>query len=245
MKLINEIGNTYGNLTVVDSVKEKGRTKWVCKCSCGTTVVRAGHDLRGGTVKRHCGCETIKRRDAIVGKVFGKLTVISFSHKDKTRRNMFNCLCICGQNHVVSARNLQREVSTHCGCDKKLRGPVLPEGHAVRNKLLSTYKRNAKHKGLEFSLTDEQCFTLFESDCFYCGEPPVERTIPKASTPYYANGIDRKDSDMGYLTNNVVPCCTFCNYTKNKTSFEEFLRWINKVHDYQKKNTATVEAQSI
>lgn len=55
--LINEIGNRYGKLTVIEYA---GRDKWSnalwkCKCDCGNETIVAGITLRVGEVKS-CGC---------------------------------------------------------------------------------------------------------------------------------------------------------------------------------------------
>lgn len=52
----NELGNTYGRLTVISqtaSVNEKAA--WLCACSCGNSKVVTGDGLRTGRVVS-CGC---------------------------------------------------------------------------------------------------------------------------------------------------------------------------------------------
>lgn len=58
----NEIGNTYGRLTVIEfaGTKSANRGKsrlamWKCACECGATTVVNGHDLRRGNTTS-CGC---------------------------------------------------------------------------------------------------------------------------------------------------------------------------------------------
>lgn len=63
---INEIGNKYGKLTVVDfaknpSLDKKGNARWLCKCDCGNTKEIIGYNLRGGHSKS-CGCEVHKTK---------------------------------------------------------------------------------------------------------------------------------------------------------------------------------------
>ena len=59
--LINEIGNRYGNLVVIDRVETRKTPKgnrsanWLCKCDCGRTHIAKGIHLRSGSVKS-CGC---------------------------------------------------------------------------------------------------------------------------------------------------------------------------------------------
>ena len=54
--LKSEIGNQYGRLTVVRrAASVKGKTLWVCQCSCGELHETSGDNLRRGKVKS-CGC---------------------------------------------------------------------------------------------------------------------------------------------------------------------------------------------
>jgi hypothetical protein len=55
-KLIDLTGKTFNRLTVIerDTTKSK-RTRWICKCSCGTETVVLGSDLKDQKVKS-CGC---------------------------------------------------------------------------------------------------------------------------------------------------------------------------------------------
>lgn len=61
MRTINEIGNRYGLLTVVDRgetyISPKGRrmARWLCKCDCGKSIEVLGLALRRGDTKS-CGC---------------------------------------------------------------------------------------------------------------------------------------------------------------------------------------------
>lgn len=92
--------------------------------------------------------------------------------------------------------------------------------HSIRE-TYGIYKRNAKKRGFDFNLTYNDIGTLMYSDCYYCGGFPSE-----------INGIDRVDSSKGYNVNNVVPCCSKCNYLKNSSTQEEFALWIVNVYDW-------------
>ena len=57
--MINELGNPYGNLTVIEYAgrTKGGDSRWLCRCKCGNTTTVARGDLRksyGGT--KSCGC---------------------------------------------------------------------------------------------------------------------------------------------------------------------------------------------
>lgn len=61
MKLIDLTGRTYGAWKVLERAEndKKGRSRWLCRCKCGTERIVAGSNLRTGESKS-CGCEQYK-----------------------------------------------------------------------------------------------------------------------------------------------------------------------------------------
>lgn len=115
----------------------------------------------------------------------------------------------------------------------------LPEGIAARNRLFYYYKKGAKRKNLEFELTIEQFERLTKSNCFYCGVKPSNSMLnevikKRMNGDYIYNGIDRVDNTRGYVIDNVIPCCSKCNYMKNSSEVSEFLEHILKIAKHHK-----------
>ena len=55
MKKIDETGNKYGRLTVLEEGKSYlGMAMWWCRCECGISKKISGISLRSGT--KSCGC---------------------------------------------------------------------------------------------------------------------------------------------------------------------------------------------
>ena len=54
MRLIDLTGQTFGRWTVQER-SGTGRTRWLCKCECGTTTSVDGATLKNGT-SQSCGC---------------------------------------------------------------------------------------------------------------------------------------------------------------------------------------------
>ena len=75
------------------------------------------------------------------------------------------------------------------------------------------YTRSARDKNLEFKLTLSDFTVLTEQPCYYCG------TVQERGF----NGIDRQNSEIGYITDNCVSCCQMCNYMKASLSVDAFL----------------------
>ena len=102
---------------------------------------------------------------------------------------------------------------------------------AAFNDILYMYMRRAKKKGLTFELSEKQFRELTSSDCHYCNRKPSQNSNRKQSASphnmrfkvdYIYNGIDRMNSDIGYISSNCVPCCGDCNAIKSDIlSYEE------------------------
>ena len=107
----------------------------------------------------------------------------------------------------------------------------MPNHQSHVNIIYGHYKRSAKERNLDFSLTKEQVRELIEQDCYYCGQKPVARfTAVGCAGDYESNGIDRVDNSKGYVLDNCVPCCKMCNFAKRDSTVEEFTEWIKKAY---------------
>jgi hypothetical protein len=183
----------------------------------------------------------------LIGQRFGKLTVIDiYDIKDERRNHKWLCKCDCGNTHSVSTTNLLGGVVKSCGC--YLKEFKKRDGNLTAQRVLFTaYKRNAKHKNIEFLLTEEEFHKLVNKSCFYCGIEPSTITRPNYRNEfnmdecYIHNGIDRIDSDKGYITDNCVPCCPTCNYAKREMSTTQFFTWIDRVYKNLSKNSPNIE----
>jgi hypothetical protein len=47
------------------------------------------------------------------------------------------------------------------------------------------------------------------------------------------NGIDRLDSKVGYVEENVVSCCADCNFAKQRLSKSQFLDLVKRIAIHQ------------
>ena len=52
----------------------------------------------------------------LVGKKFGKLTVIELAPKTKNRSTLWRCICECGNEKIARNKNLIEGITTDCGC---------------------------------------------------------------------------------------------------------------------------------
>ena len=104
------------------------------------------------------------------------------------------------------------------------------DSHPAFLKHIISYKSNAKSRGLDFDLSNDEFQAISSGDCFYCGMEPEYRTPPKEWQPGgYWSGVDRVDNSLGYSVENCVPCCRQCNWAKRDLTQEEFYLWTTRV----------------
>jgi hypothetical protein len=73
-------------------------------------------------------------------------------------------------------------------------------------------KSSSKSRDKDFEIEKDFAYSLFVKNCVYCGSN---------KTPH---SLDRINNKMGYVRNNVVPCCTRCNIMKSNWSVKDFIQ---------------------
>lgn len=178
----------------------------------------------------------------IIGKKFGKLTVISFdsyknlSDNSDTRRSFFLCSCECGNSKIVNSHLLISGGTRSCGClrleaGKKfgaINGLKLGKVESSFNDLYSSYRNRSKIKNRYFNLSKDEFSVLTKGKCYYYNKEPAQIKKKQSKLTfighdYIYNGIDRVDSSLGYSLDNCVPCCGVCNKMKLSMSHDEFI----------------------
>lgn len=178
------------------------------------------------------------KRENLAGQKFGLLTVIELSDKRRNNKEPFQWLCVCDCGNLTYAETgaLKCGSRKSCGCLLIAYQNRLSEEEAVINKLYSEYKKGAKDRGIQFALSKNSFIILVKSNCHYCGSPPFLRKTRKSrktNKSAYLNGIDRKNNKLGYVEDNCVPACSFCNYAKKDSDYDDFIQWIQRIKELQ------------
>lgn len=118
---IDLTGQKFGKLT---AVSYSGRGRWVFECECGRTFETLSSSVKsGGTTS--CGCKrrSVTVKNNLLGKRFGRLTVLELSEPrfsgNGRRINMWECQCDCGNKTIVSTSHLTSGHTFSCGCAHK------------------------------------------------------------------------------------------------------------------------------
>jgi len=178
----------------------------------------------------------------ITGKIFNDLTVIEWlgfrefpKNKTGKRRSVYKCQCKCGNFCEVQQSALYGNTKS-CGCRIKQGNSYKGPHYSTISYVFNNYKQSAKKKNRIFELSRKEFEELILSNCYYCGvSPSIKRESynNRDKDSFYYNGIDRKDNNQGYTTQNSVPCCTECNFLKKDYNELEFLELIKRIYEWK------------
>ena len=190
MKRINYedmVGRKFGKLTVLGFFKKDVPTKnrpnqkivyFKCECECGNIKeIMAKSVLNGDT--KSCGClkrDVDEKHIKMIGKKFGKLTVLEAykkSHPEKNNPNVkrcfFKCLCECGNTKEIMANSVIRGEIKSCGClnkeiDKKYIDSIGVKFNklTIREIFRKEIKKNNKVKTVVFANCVCECGNIKE-----------------------------------------------------------------------------------
>lgn len=102
------------------------KSYWLCRCDCGNETIVRSDQLKSGTTQS-CGCyhkdcareQGMKSFDNLIGKRFGRLLVVKRVSDIGISPVLYECICDCGNIHVVRANSLRNGETKSCGCYNK------------------------------------------------------------------------------------------------------------------------------
>lgn len=248
-KLINEVGNVYGYLTVKSRAEDwinpsgKKRVQWNCVCRCGREIIVLGESLRKGRTKScgKCGLNTENREktsdklcEELIGKEFGFLEVLSAGDYETTsdgkRRRKVICKCKLCENIIQIRTNYLKSGDVEsCGCLKKSRGEIFVEKY-LKDKNYS-YKKEFIFKDLQDKLPLRFDFVIFQNNnVLACIEIQGSQHYNELNGWYNLDIIRHDKMKQEYCLNNNYPLIIL-DYSlgQSKTNFEEWKDQIERV----------------
>lgn len=174
-KFIDLTGQRFGMLIAKERVScprnlKSGSAWWRCCCDCGGYKDVSSSNLIAGDTKS-CGCQDKTHFVDLVGKKFGRLTVISRAENNKYNQSCWNCLCDCGNKIVVRGGSLKdkKNGTKSCGC---ISVEIMKNNRYSRLDL--TGLKFGKLTVLEFSHLDKRQSAFWKCQC-ECGNITVKR----------------------------------------------------------------------
>jgi hypothetical protein len=237
-KVIDIKNKRFGRLLVVKFIgtnKNRGAL-WLCKCDCGNTKIISRGSLQSGKAKS-CGClkkDWSKNASKnIIGRKYGRLTIINIMGKDKWNHIIFSCQCDCGNKITCLAESLRSKNTTSCGCYrteykvKSWEGSRNPQFNPL---LTETERLNGRTKNENYHWVKK----IFERDHYICKKCGI-----KSGCGYkislHAHHIDGYNwcKERRFDLNNGITLCNKCHYNfhkkygkgnNTKNQFKEFLK---------------------
>ncbi len=175
----------------------------------------------------------------IIGHKFGKLTVVKMCDIRGTNGKIrYECLCDCGNKHEVGGESLRKGNSKSCGCLQK----EMDRWNRIEDRDYATWKhlysytiiKRSKKSGYVSDIQLSEFINISKQSCHYCGiesSNTIKDRSKKSDLMLNFNGIDRIDSNIGYLLSNVVSCCKYCNCAKNTMTQDEFRSFIIRLYN--------------
>lgn len=198
---------TFGHWTVLyrTNNNKQGKTMWLCQCDCKAKTIKpvqAAHLVSKNST--NCGCQRNNMLRQLAEKRDKEIRIRDDNNQIVKKRCSF-----CHQWLNLDQFNLDITVKDDHSCVCKECLLNYPK------RIYQMYKRGAKKRNLDFCLTQSEFETIIQQQCYYCGEKPKKY-----------NGIDRFDSQKGYILDNCVPCCEQCNFMKRDFNIKD---WYNKM----------------
>lgn len=250
----NISGQIFGRLTVKELVPKDKRkfkqTTWLCICSCdGREVqIKANNLIQG--ITKSCGC---LRFDApkllaedFTGKVFGRLTVLSFAGYNDSEKRIWNCKCECGNEIIAIGQDLASKHKRSCNCLRNELGGQRVSKYSMENRkytpeIATMMDVFVSYQYDDGDLTPEIFYEMTQQNCFYCDAKPsnkANRGKRKSASQYVRdnaefiyNGLDRINSNLPHNFDNCVPCCKKCNLAKRNRDVFDFINQISKIYN--------------
>lgn len=162
------------------------------------------------------------------GDIYNNLEAIEYSHRlNTTTYWKFKCL-ICNNEHVARLQDTRSGKVKSCGCHKnKGSNNGQWKGHLnLSGRTISHYKENAIKRNIVFDIDGKYLWEVYlgqNKKCPYTGINLIlECKNTDSRTPSNAS-LDRIDSKLGYMVDNVQWVYKPINKLKGTLSHTEFI----------------------
>jgi hypothetical protein len=172
------------------------------------------------------------------GKTLGFLTILEKTDKRYGTSIIWKCQCICGKIVEKQIESLKRNKARSCGCRGLGRNNVVPAYFYCQ---IESHIKLRQNQGFECDIDYEFCCQLFKKQNGICALSGLPISFSKTSKDHSFHkgttcSLDRIDSNLGYLKNNVQ--WVHKNINRMKWDYPEkyFIKLCNLISNYKCNN---------
>lgn len=238
------VGQIFNHLTVIargpNYISPKGHktSQWWCQCDCdehNIILVRRNNLTSNNT--KSCGCQNTKERKINIQKateatkldltnlVFGELIALNPTEERKNNSIVWNCLCSCGKNHLVSAKDLNSHRIESCGCVKESKGIRLIKKLLDENNVLYTTEKTFEN--CRFEDTNQLARFDFYIDNKFLLEFDGVQHFKEADLNYFKDNLQKRQEHDNFKNQwcrkNNIPLKRIPYTDLNKITIESIM----------------------
>jgi len=229
------IGEQHYEWTIISKAEKSGY--WHAQCSCGTEQRVQGAKVRSG---QHKGCRSCQGLRSIRSKagerrgflvILGEAKMISGARGGKEILHAL-CACDCGtevwirRDHIVPSCSPRKS----CGCKRIGSDNYGWKGYkGLSGERFCQIRRGAKSRNLDFQISKEEIWDLFERQNRKCALTGWYLTMGTGETA----SLDRIDSSKGYTVDNIQWVHKDVNTAKMAMVEEDFIRLCAAVTEHR------------
>lgn len=244
------IGQQFGNWIVADIISAG---KIACRCTCGVVKFQRQTDLLRDKMKKCSKCyhKNRNRRNIKIGDQFGDWLVISDKKDHVIVNNIkverkWHVRCKCGYESTIRTSHLTGKRSVCCSkCSIQKRRTFVGQ---IATWVFNRARSGAKERGLEWNISDQYLWNLFQKQLGECALSGVELAFSEQSSGKEARSnttasLDRIDSSKGYIEGNVQWIHKNINKMKMDFDQKQFIEVCQKITLYQNLDERTRKYQ--
>jgi hypothetical protein len=180
---------------------------------------------------KQCGKEFEVNMSGKVSVYCSRSCKNKFKHAKKNPTGTGSCIQ-CGKEIVLHFNKNGETKNKFCSqlCGERYRYKINLEKTRIEankpHRRYNVYRLCAKQRNIKFNLSPDEFKTFWNNRCYYCHDK------------IDGIGIDRVNNNIGYETDNCVPCCETCNRMKLTMTKEKFIEMCTKVAQIHSHNTS-------
>ena len=237
----NYLNRIFGYLTLIEIIKMDRGASFKLKCVCGKEIIKPASYVVSGHIKS-CGCGQFRKESAnLVGRKFGKLTVLSLAPRKNNLVYWF-CECDCGKSVTIRTGSLLSGNTKSCGCINPTTAPGNKSCHWKGYEEISGYflcrlRRCAQSRGIEVDITLENIWDIYlkqNKTCALSSVPIVFNNKRRESAGSVS--VDRIDSNKPYTPDNIQLVHKIVNKMKQDFPEDQFVMFCHLIAENNKKS---------